>query len=219
MRERKRQVDEQTQAFTRHYWERIQTTFVPNTWAGVMCWQNPCDVWIIQEIIGETRPDVIVETGTLTGGGAILWASLLGMFGDGRVITIDIQDAGHRDATTHPMAERVTWVKGSSTDPEVVAHVAAQCAGKRVMVILDSDHTAAHVSRELDAWSPLVSEGCYLVVQDGFVTYAEPERCPGPLEAVEKWLPGHREFQVDAKRERMLFTFCPSGYLRKVQGR
>lgn len=209
-------MDDTARSFARHYWERQETTFVPNRWAGVPCWQNPFDVWIIQEIIETTRPDVIVETGTLAGGGAILWASLLAMFGDGQVVTIDVQKDWHQAATSHPMAERVTWITGSSADPEIVAQVADQWAGKRVMVILDSDHSQAHVTAELDAWGPVVSPGCYMVVQDGFVTYADPEHGPGPLEAVGKWSPTHPEFAVDESRERMLFTFCPSGFLRKV---
>ena len=38
------------------------------------------------------------------------------------------------------------------------------------MVILDSDHSADHVFEELEAWAPLVTPGCYLVAEDGFVT-------------------------------------------------
>ena len=37
----------------------------------------------------------------------------------------------------------------------------------------------------------------------------------GPLEAVERWLPDHPEFEADAERERMLFTFSPSGFLKR----
>jgi cephalosporin hydroxylase len=70
-------MDDETIQFMRHWWSRNEATFFPNRWLGVPCWQNPCDVWAVQEIISDTRPDVIVETGTFAGGSAVLWASLL----------------------------------------------------------------------------------------------------------------------------------------------
>jgi cephalosporin hydroxylase len=37
-------------------------------WLGIHAMQNPNDVWIIQEIISEIRPDFIIEAGTASGG-------------------------------------------------------------------------------------------------------------------------------------------------------
>jgi cephalosporin hydroxylase len=205
------------EGFARAFWQNKQTTFVPNRWLGIPCWQNPFDVWNIQEIIAETRPDTIVETGTFSGGGAALWASLLAMFGDGRVISVDVNPP--LDPAVHELPivqQRVRFVTGSSTDPDVVEDVAAACQG-RTMVILDSDHRASHVRTELDTWSPFVTPGCYLVVQDGIVTYIAPELTPGPLEAIQEWIPGRTDFVVDESRERMGFTFCVSGFLRRVE--
>ena len=52
----------------------------PETWKtrclGLETQQNPNDVWIIQEVICEVKPDLIIETGTLRGGSA-------GLMGDG----------------------------------------------------------------------------------------------------------------------------------------
>jgi cephalosporin hydroxylase len=202
--------------FARQWWRRREQTLVPNTWLGIPCWQNPLDVWIIQEIIAETRPEVIVETGTFAGGGATLWASLLSMFGEGRVITVDIREELHAGAVDHPLArDRVTFVTGSSTDRETFTKVALRCMGARTMVILDSDHRADHVFAELDLWSPLVTRDNYTVVQDGIVTYLDDDMGPGPLEALGRWLPDHPVFEVDETREPMMFTLCPSGFLRR----
>ena len=209
-------MDDVTQRFARRYWDAREQTLVPSTWLGVPCWQNPFDVWVIQEIIGETRPDVIVETGTLAGRGALLWASLLAMYGPGEVISIDIHEDWHAGAANHALPhDRVTFLTGSSTDPTLVADVGGRVAGKRTMVILDSDHSSEHVFGELEAWAPLVTTGCYLIVQDGIVTYLDESLLPGPLEAVQKWLPKNPGFEADDARERMLFTFCPSGFLRR----
>ena len=139
-------------------------------------------MWAVQEIISDTRPDVIVEAGTFAGGSAVLWASLLAMFGNGRVISIDVKESRHEVANDLAIVrERVEFVTGSSTDPKVAEHVGRDTEGERVMVILDSDHSEGHVFRELDVWAPFVTAGCYLVVEDGFVTYAERDYGAGPL--------------------------------------
>jgi cephalosporin hydroxylase len=209
-------MDARTVEFARHWWEHREQTLIPRRWLGVPCWQNPFDVWIIQEIIGETRPQTVIETGTLAGGGALLWASLLSLFGDGQVISIDLREEWHGAAVGHPLArERVTFVTGSSIDPAVFDRVASRCSGTSTMVILDSDHSADHVLAELDLWSRLVTPGNYLIVQDGIVTYVDPSLTPGPLEAVQRWIPDHPDFKIDETRERMLFTLCPSGFLLK----
>ncbi len=211
-------LDEEALRFARRAWDAKDETLFSNTWLGAPAFQNPLDVWIIQEIIWETRPDVIVETGTCTGGGAALWASLLAMVGDGRVITIDIRPLNSPEATSLPIVrERVRFVTGSSADPAIAEQVARETAGSRVMVILDSDHSGEHVRSELDLWSPLVTQGCYLVVQDGIAGWTiGPEARPGPLEATLSWLPEHPEFEADRSRERFLYTLCPSGFLRRL---
>jgi cephalosporin hydroxylase len=86
-----------------------------------------------------------------------------------------------------------------------------------VLVALDSDHRRDHVLAEIAAYSPLVQIGDYLIVEDtnvnGHPTYAEYG--PGPMEAVERFLAGNDEFEIDARCERFLMTFNPKGYLRR----
>ena len=78
-------------------------------------------------------------------------------------------------------------MQGSSTDPVIVSHVRAAAAGKRVMVILDSDHAAAHVTAELAAYHDLVTVGCYLIVEDTNVNGhpVRPDFGAGPMEALD----------------------------------
>ena len=112
--------------------------------------------------------------------------------------------------------ERVEFLLGSSTDPEIVAHVRRRAEGKRVMVLLDSAHTREHVLAELAAYAPLVGVGSYLIVQDtGGVMIQEPN--PGPRQAVDEFLVAHPGFKADRTRERMLHTMHPKGYLRRVR--
>jgi len=51
-----------------------------NQWHGMPILQWPTDLLILQELVGELRPRVIVETGTYRGGSAVFFASLLQLF-------------------------------------------------------------------------------------------------------------------------------------------
>jgi len=85
------------------------------------------------------------------------------------------------------------------------------------MAILDSDHARDHVLRELELYGPLVTPGCYVIVEDTNVNGhpVSPEFGPGPREAVDEFLRRNDDFEVDRERERLLMTFNPSGYLRR----
>ncbi|MBW2421629.1 MAG: hypothetical protein JRH19_24025, partial [Deltaproteobacteria bacterium] len=126
-----------------------QPTIWKNTYFGIGTLQNPMDVWITMEIIWQVKPDFIVEAGTLQGGSALLWATILAQVNPtGRVITIDIRNTTTRAAAHDLWKKSIEFVSGSSTDPEVVSHVASQVKGKKVLVILDSLHTKEHVLDE-----------------------------------------------------------------------
>jgi cephalosporin hydroxylase len=114
--------------------------------------------------------------------------------------------------------KRVEFLIASSTAPETIARVAAQARGKRVLVILDSDHSKGHVLDELRAYAPLVQPGGYLIVQDSNVNGhpALPTFGPGPMEAIDEFMAGNTEFVIDRSRERLLFTFSPRGFLKRV---
>ena len=88
------------------------------------------------------------------------------------------------------------------------------------MAVLDSDHGRDHVAREVAAWADLVSEGCYLIVEDTSVNGHPllPDFGPGPMEALDAFLAGRTDFVVDRSRERFLLTLTPRGYLRRVRG-
>ena len=196
-----------------------------NRWFGVLTFQQPLDVWITQEIIFEVKPDVIVETGTMRGGSAALWAAILEQANsEGRVITIDINDVRDSAAKQLPITQRrVDFLQGSSTDPKVVSEVARRVKGKRVLVILDSLHVKKHVLDELRAYSPLVSIGSYLIVQDTnfgrtVPFFQLPQKWqPGPLDAVEDFLASTDEFVADSSRERFFATNNLGGFLKRIK--
>lgn len=212
--------DEVIRRFAEIWWAERKTTLFANRWCGVPTLQHPFDAWVTQEIICEVRPDLILECGSYRGGSAVMWAMILEQVNpSGRVLTIDVEDRLDRARSVPMFAQRVDSLLGSTVDPAILAEVSACAAGKRTLVILDSDHSKAHVAAELDAYAPLVSEGSYLIVQDGVVNGhpVEPDFGPGPFEAVIEFLARDDRFEVDTSRERMLFTFNPNGFLRRRQ--
>jgi cephalosporin hydroxylase len=193
---------------------RRNGTWSDTRWLGVPTQKNPLDLWVYQEILFETRPEIVVETGTASGGSALYLASLCDLLGTGRVISVDIDVVEGR-----PEHERITYLTGSSTSEEIVAKVREQAAGAAsVMVVLDSDHRKGHVLDELRLYSALVTVGGYLVVEDTNINGHPVYRKfgPGPMEAVDEFLRGTSDFVIDTKREKFHMTFNPGGYLCRV---
>jgi len=142
------------------------------SWMGRPVIQLPEDMIRMQEAIFQIKPDVIIETGVAHGGSLIFYSSLCKAMEKGRVIGIDIEIRPHNRAAieAHPLSDRITLIEGSSTAPEIVAQVMNQVQpGETVLVILDSNHTYAHVANELEAYADLVSPGSYIVATDGIM--------------------------------------------------
>lgn len=140
------------------------------SWMGRPVIQLPEDMIRIQEAIYRVKPDVIVETGIAHGGSLIYYASLFKAMGKGRVIGVDIEIRPHnrKAIEEHELFSYLTLIEGSSIAEEVVAQVKGLIKpGETVLVILDSNHSYAHVSQELRLYSELVSLDSYIVSTDG----------------------------------------------------
>jgi cephalosporin hydroxylase len=202
------------------------------TWLGRPIIQLPEDMVRIQEVVCQVRPDVIVETGVAHGGSLVFYASLCKAMGVGRVIGVDIEIRPHNRAAieAHPLFPFITLVEGSSTDPSVVAQVASRVhPGERVLVVLDSNHTKAHVLAELEAYGPLISEGSWIVACDGIMErlVGAPRTRPewawdNPRQAALQFVSEHPEFVVEEPgwlfnegdvTERV--TYWPGAFLRR----
>jgi len=200
-----------------------------NHWFGMPILQWPTDLLILQELVGELRPRVIVETGTYRGGSAVFFASLLHLFGieDGRVVSVDVHIAPEvADAIArHPLGGRITLVEGSSTAPATLRRVEEIVGGEEnVLVFLDSDHTYQHVLDELRAYQKLVPAGGYLCAFDTIMKdlwdlpLAEPSwRDDNPHRAVLDFLAESGDFRIDPRRNRLAVGFAPDGFLKRFR--
>ncbi len=188
-------------------------TWSDTWWMGVPVLKCPLDLWLYQEIIFRVKPDLIIETGTYKGGTAHFFASMCELVGNGEVVTIDIEEYPNR-----PVHPRITHLHGSSTSSSIIETVQEQAESKKsTLIILDSDHSMAHVRQEMELYAPLVTSGSYLIVEDTNINGNPvlPESGPGPHEAIEDYLKTHSDFSIDRSMEKLLMTFNPGGYLRK----
>ncbi|MCX7197570.1 MAG: cephalosporin hydroxylase family protein [Proteobacteria bacterium] len=199
-------------------------------WLGRPVIQFPQDLVALQELIWAVRPGAIVETGIAHGGSLVFSASMLQLIGgDGIVVGVDVDIRAHnrKAIEAHPMAHRIRMVEGSSIDPGTVRQVEGLVAGRQpVMVILDSMHTHDHVLAELEAYSPLVSAGSWLVVLDtviedmprGWFSDRPWDVGNNPKTAVHAFLRGSDRFVIDPSiADKLQITVAPDGWLRCVR--
>ncbi|PWC55373.1 hypothetical protein TSO221_05240 [Azospirillum sp. TSO22-1] len=189
-------------------------------WMGVPVLKFPNDLMLYQEIVFETKPDLIIETGTYNGGSAFFLAHLLDLIGHGRIVTVDVEPMPDR-----PQHPRITYQTGSSIDPAIVDPLRAEAEGKTVLVSLDSSHLASHVLAEMRIYADLVSVGSYMVVEDSNINghpvwpgYTEPPNpeASGPMEAIRRFVDERGDFVIDALKHRLLVTNNPNGYLKRL---
>ena len=203
------------------------------SWMGRPIIQLPEDIIRIQEVIYETKPDVILETGVAHGGSLIFYAGLCKAMEKGRVIGVDVEIRKHnREAIeAHEMFPYITLIEGDSVGAETVARVQSLIQpGEKVLVILDSCHTKEHVARELEAYHSLVGPGSYVAATDGIMkeVYDVPRgtkewKDDHPAAAAEEFALQHPEFVLEQPawpfNESELsenITHWPSAWLRKV---
>jgi len=213
------------------------------SWMGRPIIQYPQDIVVMQELIWQVKPDLIIETGIAHGGSLVFSASMLSMLdmveamerGESmdpavsrrKVLGIDVDIRAHnREAIEqHPMASRIQMIEGSSVDDEVVNRV-KEIAGKyeTILVCLDSNHTHEHVLAELHSYAGLTSSGSYCVVFDTLIEDMPDNKYPdrpwgrgdNPKTAVWEFLKENTDFEIDASiHHKLQITVATDGFLRR----
>ena len=192
------------------------------SWLGRPIIQLPEDMFRIQEVIYQVKPDVILETGVAHGGSLVFYASLCKAMHRGRVIGVDIEIRPHnrKAIEEHELFEYISLVEGSSVESQTVANVKSLVKpGEKVFVVLDSDHSKQHVLAELDAYSALVSVGSYIVAADGIMESLvgaprsrEDWSWNNPKAAAEEFVKNNHDFVI----EEPVFQFNEGNITQRV---
>ncbi|MBU0778072.1 MAG: cephalosporin hydroxylase family protein [Parcubacteria group bacterium] len=215
------------------------------SWLGRPIMQVPQDIYAIQELIWNIKPDLVIETGIAHGGSLIMSASMLALLdyceaidqgvtldpqkSRRRVLGVDIEIRSHNRAAieAHPMTHLIEMIEGSSVAPDVVEQVMAIAKGyEKILIFLDSNHTHDHVLAELKVYAPLVSVGSYCVVWDtgiedlpeNFSLNRPWGKGNNPKTAVFEYLKSTDSFEIDkAIEHKLLITASMDGFLRKIK--
>lgn len=174
------------------------------SWKGVPILKFPTDLSLYQEVIFETKPEVIVEIGTKFGGSALYFQDLMG--DSGQVITIDIKDqADYKDP-------RIKYLIGDSLSEDIMAEVKELVKGKKTMLVIDGDHSRRHVKWELYKYNNIVTPGQYMVVEDCYIDRG----LYGPGQARD-WFMAHNKSFVQSNRcRKYLVGVTMGGWLKRV---
>jgi len=198
-------------------------------WLGVPIIQYPQDIIAYQEVIWNVKPDLIIETGIARGGSLIFSASILEMIGKGKVVGIDIDIRKHnrRAIEKHPLNNRIIMIEGSSIDEKTVRIVRRLARGKKkILLMLDSNHTHDHVLNELRLYSSLVSKNSYIIVFDSVIEDLPDslnENRPwgkgnNPKTAISQFLKENNRFVMDEQiNNKLAISATPYGYLKCIR--
>ena len=188
----------------------------------------------LQEVIYRVKPDVIVETGIAHGGSLIFYASLCKAIGKGRVIGVDVEIRPYNRSAieAHELSSFITLIEGDAIDPSIVEQVTAHVnPGETAMVLLDSNHSKAHVLAELNAYAHLVTADSYIVAMDGIMeeVAGAPRTQPdwtwnNPQQAALEFVRANPDFAIEepafAFNEgdvSQRVTYWPSAFIKRLQ--
>ena len=196
-------------------------------WMGIPVIQTPEDLILMQELIFNLKPDIIVETGIAHGGSLIFYASILEILGKGEVIGIDIDIREHNRKVleTHPLFKRITMIEGDSLLGENIRLIEEKIPqNASVIVALDSKHTRDHVLQELKLYNRFVTKESYMVVFDTHTSDVAKRGAAsdffinnGPMEAVEIFLDENEDFVIDKTYNKLYTSFSRDGFLKRIK--
>jgi cephalosporin hydroxylase len=196
--------------------------------------QLPEDMVRTQELIFMLKPDVIGETGIAHGGSLIYYASLCKLLEKGRVIGVDIEirPSNRTALEAHELFPYITLIEGDSTSPNTIDQVKNMIRpGESVLVLLDSNHSKAHVLAELNAYSPLVTIGSYIIATDGIMQdlVGSPNahdswKWDNPQQAAQEFAESNPnfvrntpEFLFNESGNQERITYWPHGSLKRIE--
>lgn len=198
------------------------------TWKGMLMQQDPSDAIAIQMMLWKEKPDLMIEFGTNTGGGAVFYAEIMtGYNPNAHVITLDVENRigkswagavpGVRADSSPLWGHAVRHVVGLPPSKEVQTQVRAlvkEFGAKKVFINEDGSHHAEHVFQNVEAYHDLVPECGWILFQD---TKLDRMRgCKGPVAAQTKFMSKYPGYKVKRDYELFLYTQHAGGFVQKT---
>jgi len=186
--------------------DRIQS------WGRTRITKFPADCFAMQKLLCHCRPQVLVELGSQYGGSALFFSSFAALAGIEAIVSVDLADL------EKPRIPIATWITGDSSSPEVFEKVKALVAGRSCSLVVDSNHHAEHVDKELALYAPLVSSRQALIMEDTHVdvlNFRKFHTGGGPLRSLQKYLRQHPEFEPATDVEPYVTTNFFGYWIRK----
>lgn len=197
-----------------------------STYCGLPILKNPLDLFVYQEIIYKTKPDIIIEIGTYKGGSAKYLGELLLKIRGPYTAVITIDPNNMHQA----VYDNILYLRGKASDPKVIDDINFVIKNKnmlklkinplRIMVIDDGSHTYDDTLANLNIYSQFVTLNQYYIVEDCICHHGlDIGPKPGPAEAVELFLQnvGYARFLVDRTCERFGLTYNSGGFLKCIK--
>lgn len=198
-------------------------------WLGEPMLQTPDDILTLQEIIFETKPDIIIEVGVAWAGTLLLYDTLSNFVGIKKIIGIDVfipNDLKKR-IFSKSKSKKIKLIAADSTNLKTFEKIKNLCGKyKNILIHLDSDHTKDHVLKEINLYSKLLKKNNYLIVGDTVIEnipkqkHRKREWSKGnnPMNAITEFLKKNKNFKIDKKINfKQLLTNNPNGYLKKIR--
>lgn len=209
----------------------LETKYVYHfNWLGVPSIQFPSDLIVLQELIYNRKPDIIIETGVAHGGTLLFYSSILKILKKKfKVIGIDIKIKKENKKKIYRqknLSKNIRLIETSSTNINTINKIYRISKNKKVMVVLDSNHTHEHVLKELNLYSKIIKKNDYIVVMDTITEFIDQKfinkkrnfkKGNSPYTAVTEFLKKNNNFVIDKLYENKSF-FCgaQNGFLKKI---
>ncbi len=199
------------------------------TWLGRPIIKYPDDIVVMQEVLNKVKPDLVIETGIAHGGSVIFTASILKMIGkkNFKVIGIDIDIRKHnlKEIKKSIYFKYLDLIEGSSIDEKIFKLVKKKIKkNKKVLVILDSDHSFKHVIKELHLYSKLVSKNSYIILPDTYIdfmpknTFKKWKVGDNTFTALQKFIKNNNSFKIDTEiNKKSLISEAIQGYVKRIK--
>jgi cephalosporin hydroxylase len=225
-------------AFAYDVWFEENQRFQYMSWLGVYVQQDPIDAFAIQDMLWRVKPDLVIEIGTNTGGGAIFYSTVMRAYNpNAKIVTLDVvpepRNWNERNAANcvgcvigpkHPYWHdgMITYIHGRVTEKETRDKVQKFVdQATKVLVIEDASHRYPDTLENIEATYHWVSKGSYLLVQDTkmdrFVDglgqkYGRYKF--GPMRSVDEFIARHGDkFVIDRRFEYLLYSQHHRGWL------